>query len=67
MKYILNENTTKERTTHPIDLFFEGLSATVKNLTPEYQYLAITKAFQLISELEFSKKCVGTGKSVVVV
>lgn len=46
IKYILDNETNDEPNaksyTHPIDTFFQGLAATVKTFSPEYQHMAKT-------------------------
>lgn len=57
MKYLV-ENDKKETKAiandHPIDIFFNSLAATVKYFSPEYQHMAKSKLFNVVSELEWA-------------
>lgn len=58
MQYILDSanNESKETThAHPIDSFFNGLAATVKTFSPEYQFMAKSKLFSIVSDLEWAQ------------
>lgn len=54
MQYLLDEPKATSRE-HPIDIFFQGLAATVKTFSPEYQHMAKTKMFAILSELEWAQ------------
>lgn len=63
MKYLIDSDKHKSKlmysslspsTDHPIDIFFNGLAATVKTFSPEYQHMAKAKLFSMVSELEWS-------------
>lgn len=59
MKYILDNETNDEPKAtsyaHPIDTFFQGLAATVKTFSPEYQHMAKNKLFGIVSDLEWAQ------------
>ncbi|XP_025409208.1 uncharacterized protein LOC112682735 [Sipha flava] len=59
MKYILGNETNDEPNAtfykHPIDTFFQGLAATVKTFSPEYQHMAKNKVFGIVSDLEWAQ------------
>ncbi|XP_069689134.1 uncharacterized protein [Periplaneta americana] len=62
MDYLIDSNRCESVATssassnaHPIDLFFNGLAATVKTFSPEYQHLAKSKLFAVVSELEWAQ------------
>jgi hypothetical protein len=52
MKYVIENNKKQNDYKHPIDAFLEGLTATLKNLPPYYQYLAKGKIFSVGQDLE---------------
>jgi len=39
----------------PIDIFFQGLAATVKTFSPEYQHMTKNKLFAIVSDLEWAQ------------
>lgn len=57
MKYLVESDKQETKVTannHPIDIFFNSLAATVKTFSPEYQHMAKSKLFNVVSELEWS-------------
>lgn len=57
MKYLVESDKQETKVTannHPIDIFFNSLAATVKMFSPEYQHMAKTKLFNVVSELEWA-------------
>ncbi|VVC43314.1 MADF domain [Cinara cedri] len=59
MAYVLDSENDKPKAiscaSHPIDVFFQGLAATVKTFSPEYQHVAKNKLFAIVSDLEWAK------------
>jgi len=57
MKYLVESDKQETKATandHPIDIFFNSLAATVKTFSPEYQHMAKSKLFNVVSELEWA-------------
>lgn len=57
MKYLVESDKQETKVTandHPIDIFFNSLAATVKTFSPEYQHMAKSKLFNVVSELEWA-------------
>lgn len=57
MKYLVESDKKETKETandHPIDIFFNSLAATVKTFSPEYQHMAKSKLFNVVSELEWA-------------
>lgn len=57
MKYLVESDKQETKATandHPIDIFFNSLAATVKTFSPEYQHIAKSKLFNVVSELEWA-------------
>lgn len=57
MKYLVESDKQETNVTandHPIDIFFNSLAATVKTFSPEYQHIAKSKLFNVVSELEWA-------------
>lgn len=58
MQYLLDSENNESKETfhaHPIDSFFHGLAATVKTFSPEYQHMAKSKLFTIVSDLEWAQ------------
>ncbi|XP_055617026.1 transcription factor Adf-1-like [Toxorhynchites rutilus septentrionalis] len=47
--------TTAAPKQDPIDVFFQGLAATVKTFSPEYQHAAKNRLFAVVSDLEWQQ------------
>ncbi|XP_029344030.1 uncharacterized protein LOC107884042 [Acyrthosiphon pisum] len=57
MKYLVESDKKETKETandHSIDIFFNSLAATVKTFSPEYQHMAKSKLFNIVSELEWA-------------
>jgi len=57
-KYMLDKKNNESKATsyaHPIDTFFNGLAATVKTFSLQYQHMAKNQLFAIVSKLEWTQ------------